>query len=99
MLLLIHHHALPLLRLFIQQRIDTDPTSFGTEMTTQSICTSESPTTSPLATPGEVTATDEFLFTGMQPLVPLPIMLSRKGFPADSTYERPFIGVRTQMGS
>lgn len=68
-------------------------------MSTQGIGTGKAAATTPLTTSREVSPTDKLLFSRMEPLMPLAVMLSREGFPAHGTNKRSFICMSPEVGS
>jgi hypothetical protein len=66
-------------------------------MPAQSIGTSETAATSPLAALLQLSLANELLLSGMKSFVALSVVLARKGFPAHCTHKWTFIGVGTKM--
>ena len=100
----VHHGSfgagtLTLHRLFFQQGFDADPPGFAAEMSSESVGAGEFPAAAPGTTDGEIAAADEFLFTGMEALVSLPVVLARERFAAHGTHKRSFVGVGAEMRS
>lgn len=66
-------------------------------MSPQGISTSEPTSTAPLATPGQISPTDEFLLARMESFMSLAIVLASKCLAADGTDERSLVGVGAKM--
>lgn len=88
-----------LLRFFLEKGPDTHTACLGSKVTAESISTSETPATSPVATIFEIAAADELLLSRVQTLVSLAVVLTGKRLAADAAHERSLICVCTQMRS
>ena len=90
---------LPFERLFVQERFDADAACFAAEMAAQSVGACEAATAAPVTAAGEFASADEFLFTGVETLVPFAVVLARKGLAADGADEGSLVGVGSKVAS
>lgn len=82
---------------FVEERFDTYPSCFGTEMAAEGICTSEPATAAPLSALLQLSFANKFFLSGVQSFVTFSIVLTSKCFPTYSTNEGTFVGVSTQV--
>ena len=86
-----------LLRLLFKQGTNAYSTSFGPEVTPKSICTSESPATTPIVAILEMASANKLFLAGVQAFVSLPVVLAGKSFSTNAAHKRTLIRVRAQM--
>lgn len=84
-------------RFLIQKRLDADSTRFAAEMSTKGVRSRKPSTAAPGATRTQLTLAHEFLLPRVKAFVAFAVVLSRKSFAADSTDERPLVGVRSKV--
>ena len=89
--------SLPFHRLFVQQRLDTDPAGLASEVAAEGVSAGEAPATAPVAAGPQLAFADEALLAAVQAFVAFAVVLAREGFAADSAYEGPLVGVRAQV--
>jgi hypothetical protein len=82
-----------LLRFFLEKRPYADATGLGPKVTSQGVRTRKSSSTAPVVIVLEDATTHKFLFSGMQTLMPLPIVLASECLSAHVADERTFIGM------
>ena len=68
-------------------------------MAAEGVGASKAPATTPLSALFQLALADKLLLTGMQALVPFPIVLPCEGFTAYGTHEGPLIRVSSKMRS
>ena len=90
-------HSLPLQSFLVQQRPDTYPTGFATEVPPKSVCAGKSSATSPAIPRLQLSLAYKLLLARMQAFVALSVMLSGKGLATHRTHKRPFVRMRAKM--
>lgn len=83
--------------LFVNERLNAFPSGFAAEMSPQRVRASKPPLASPSSTVGKVAEADKFLLARMQALVAFAIVLSRKGFLADSAFKWSLVSMGTKV--